>query len=166
MTRNDLESDGVPDHEGPLASKVATGDPQEGLDAGSRERRPASFDFGITAAEQREGEGLDGRIARELPDPAMDPYAEEPVQAVGVGSAEAGRLIEDDEGAHTDVTAESIAYSAGEDSGDLSAEEAAVHLVSEDLAGLTDDPDGYTNSALTEIDLTDPTFAGTPEQRN
>jgi hypothetical protein len=62
-----LDSEGVPDLEGPLPEKAMTGDPQEGL-APPNERPRASVDFGTTAEEQREGESLDMRIAREEPD--------------------------------------------------------------------------------------------------
>jgi len=44
-----------------------------------------------------------------------------------------GRLVEDDEGAHSDITAEAVAHEGGAaDDDDLSAEEAAIHLVAED----------------------------------
>ena len=42
-----------------------------------------------------------------------------------------GRLVEKDEGAHPDVTAEALATDS-HDISDLSAEEAAIHLVRED----------------------------------
>ena len=42
-----------------------------------------------------------------------------------------GRLVEEDEGAHPDVTAEALATDS-HDTSDLSAEEAAIHLVRED----------------------------------
>lgn len=42
-----------------------------------------------------------------------------------------GRLVEEDEGAHPDVTAEALAFDS-HDIEDLSAEEAAVHLIPED----------------------------------
>ena len=42
-----------------------------------------------------------------------------------------GRLVEEDEGAHPDVTAEALATDS-HDTSDLSAEEAAVHFVRED----------------------------------
>ncbi|MCU1458154.1 MAG: hypothetical protein JWL73_2246 [Actinomycetia bacterium] len=62
-----LDEEGVPDLNGPLDEKAATGDPQEGQSPpGIRPR--ASVDFGTTAEEQREGEGLDGRLSREVPD--------------------------------------------------------------------------------------------------
>lgn len=62
-----LDEEGIPDLNGPLPGKAATGDPQEGQ-APPGDRPRASVDFGTTAHEQREGEGLDGRLAREVPD--------------------------------------------------------------------------------------------------
>ena len=53
-----------------------------------------------------------------------------------------GRLVEDDEGAHSDITAEAVAHEGGPADDDLSAEEAAIHLVAED---------GY-DASLDEVD--------------
>jgi hypothetical protein len=62
-----LDEEGVPDLEGPLPEKVATGDPQEGVSPPNEEPQ-ASVDFGTTPAEERQGESLDDRLAREEPD--------------------------------------------------------------------------------------------------
>ena len=91
-------------------------------------------DFGTTAEEMHEGEPLDGRLAREVPDVLDDvdrpadesehadtPYSERAGQGVG-------RLVEPDEGARTDVEAEMIASDVGTDLGGYSAEEAAMHV--------------------------------------
>jgi Family of unknown function (DUF5709) len=43
---------------------------------------------------------------------------------------EPGRLVEDDEGVRTDVEADLVAYDSG-DRSDLSAEEAAIHVIEE-----------------------------------
>ena len=91
------------------------------------ERPVAVDDFGTTANEQRDGESLEGRIQRELPDPAMEvdvPYLSE---AEGIGDAPAGRIVDLDEGARTDDAKENVAYDAGRDEGMRSAEEAAMH---------------------------------------
>lgn len=111
----ELEEDGIPDHEGPLESKALTGDAQEGVSPPSVV--PAALDYGTTAAEHRAGESLDGRLARELPD-VQEPYPGEM----------AGRLVEEDEGARTDVTKETLAFDVGADAGGFSAEEAAMHI--------------------------------------
>src|SRR3954453_20168553 len=62
-----LADERVPGLAGPLDEKVMTGDPQEVLPPPNDAPR-ASVDFGTTADEQRHGESLDQRIAREVPD--------------------------------------------------------------------------------------------------
>ena len=55
-----------------------------------------------------------------------------PIETFGhPDNAVVGRLIEDDEGAHPDITAEALAKDS-HDTENLSAEEAAVHWVNED----------------------------------
>ncbi|HVF04076.1 MAG TPA: DUF5709 domain-containing protein [Frankiaceae bacterium] len=91
------------------------------------DRPVAVDDFGTTANEQRDGESLEGRLQREVPDPALEvdvPYLSE---AEGIGDAPAGRLVEPDEGARTDDVKENIATDVGRDEGLRSAEEAAMH---------------------------------------
>lgn len=46
-------------------------------------------------------------------------------------SAQEGRLVEDDEGAHEDTTPESVAHLAHGDTRWMSAEESAVHVIDE-----------------------------------
>jgi hypothetical protein len=90
--------------------------------------RPVAVDeFGTTANEQRDGESLEGRLQRELPDPALEvevPYLSE---AEGYGDTPTGRLVEPDEGARTDDVKENVATDVGRDEGLRSAEEAAMH---------------------------------------
>ena len=102
MTREDLE--GLPDTDFP---------PDEA----------SADDFGTTAAEMRDGEPLDGRIAREEPDviDLAGIEADESAPAVG-------RLIESDEGARADTEAEMVAADVGSDLGSYSAEESAMHV--------------------------------------
>lgn len=92
---------------------------------------------GVTAAEQRDGEGLDERLAEEVPDVSPPPGDEvgdlpggegEPVDPEA-GEERAGRLLAPDEGAHVDATKEEIASDVGIDGGAAGAEEAAVHVV-------------------------------------
>jgi len=124
---------------------------EEVLDEGySPPERPFAVEsLGTTGDEQRAGETLDQRLARERPD---GPW----LAGDGLGDAEdtdgelvdpeaggprSGRLVAPDEGAHprTDgVTGQDV----GIDGGAASAEEAAVHLV-EDTA-LISYPDGET----------------------
>jgi hypothetical protein len=125
----------------PVATQADTGvsgidiDVDESMSAGEildREHSPverpvAVNDWGTTAEETREGESLDGRLAREEPDPALDvevPYLSE---AEGIGDAPAGRIVDLDEGVRTDDVKENVAYDAGRDDGMRSAEEAAMH---------------------------------------
>ena len=94
--------------------------------------------FGNTPLEEAEGETLEQRVAQEEPEP--DPYVEAAHEAADpdagqvdpeVGDARAGRLVEPDEGAHTDVEKDAVATDVGIDGAAASAEEAAVHVVDE-----------------------------------
>ncbi|WP_327260501.1 DUF5709 domain-containing protein [Streptomyces sp. NBC_01232] len=95
---------------------------------------------GTTAAEQREGETLDQRLAQEVPEVGPDPGdglgdlpgGEGELRDAEVGTERAGRLTAPDEGAHADVTKELIAEDHGIDAGAASAEEAAMHIVQEE----------------------------------
>jgi hypothetical protein len=101
------------------------------------ERPWAVDDWGTTGDEEERGESLDGRLARELPEPrdadgdglgdASDTDGE--LLDEEVGDARAGRLAEDDDGTGADTEAELTAWDRGIDGGAASAEEAAVHLV-------------------------------------
>ncbi|MFD6437376.1 DUF5709 domain-containing protein [Streptomyces venezuelae] len=110
---------------------------------------------GTTAAEQHEGESLDERLRQEVPDDEV-PDAERPGRdGIGdlpdgegepvdpeAGQDRAGRLVAPDEGAHTDVDKQVFARDEGIDGGAAGAEEAAVHIVSdEDLPSAQDDRD-------------------------
>ena len=90
--------------------------------------RPVAVDeYGTTAGEQRDGEPLDLRLSREVPDPTMEvevPYLSE---AEGLGDAPAGRIVDTDEGAREDDVKENVAFDVGRDEGQRSAEEAAMH---------------------------------------
>lgn len=86
---------------------------------------PKNTRYGTTLEEQREGESLDQRLAQEEPD--IDADDAEPVDA-----NRAGRLVEPDEGAHSDTEAAPVATDVGRAGFAFSAEEAAVHIVDED----------------------------------
>jgi hypothetical protein len=88
--------------------------------------------FGNTAAEQREGETLDQRIAQEEPEP--DPYSEvtESIDDGQVGAERSGRLVAPDEGAHEDTERDALAFDVGIDGAGATAEEAAMHVIPED----------------------------------
>ncbi|MGW7431742.1 DUF5709 domain-containing protein [Streptomyces sp. NPDC054861] len=103
---------------------------------------------GTTAAEQRDGETLDQRLAQEVPD-AGAPVASDGIGDLPDGEGEpvdpeagaerAGRLVAPDEGAHEDTDKELVASDVGIDAGAAGAEEAAMHVVPEEEL---DDPDG------------------------
>ncbi|HVF19279.1 MAG TPA: DUF5709 domain-containing protein [Mycobacteriales bacterium] len=131
--------------------------PEEGVTSPA-DRPVAVLGYGTTTREQLVGEPLDGRLARELPDPTLDaieaietgapdPGIGSDEDSVGVGTAQSGRLVEPDEGARTDAEADAIASDVGMDDGALSQEELAMHVVDEADAGLTDDPDGYVDAS-------------------
>ncbi|MGH8922019.1 MAG: DUF5709 domain-containing protein [Actinomycetes bacterium] len=117
-------------------------DPIDPLDEGySPPERPwALDDWGTTAREEAEGERLDRRLARELPESGAD---EDEGDGLGdesdtdgelrddeVGDTRSGRLTDGGDGAGDH---ELYARDVGVDGAAASAEEAAVHLVVEDL---------------------------------
>lgn len=131
---------GLLDSEDTLLSD-GVGDP---LDRGwSPPERPWAVEHsGVTAAERRQGETLDQRLAEEMPDVAAsdgdgigdcqgtdgEPWDNE------VGVSRSGRLVAPNEGAHEDDESGLIATDVGIDGAAASAEEAAMHIVDEDTA--------------------------------
>jgi hypothetical protein len=117
----------------------------DALDEGySPAERPwAVDDFGVTPREEADGEGLDGRLARELPDEeaASDDGLGDASDTDGellddqVGSGRAGRLVESDQGDVRDDDEELYATDVGVDGAAASAEEAAIHIVSDPSDG-------------------------------
>lgn len=103
------------------------------LDEGfvTRERWSPAQGFGNTAAEMRRGETLDQRIAQEEPDTALDDW-EDDGEEHEVGDVRAGRLVAPDEGAHEDHEPDAVAYDVGIDGSAASAEEAAMHVISDE----------------------------------
>jgi hypothetical protein len=83
----------------------------------------------------REGEHetLDERLEEEIPEP--DPYAvddqDEILDDGEVGDERAGRLVDPNEGIGPDVESNLVGNDVGIDGGAASAEEAAVHIVSD-----------------------------------
>ena len=133
-----LDEEGIPDLEGPLPGKAATGDGQEGVPPPSEV--PASLDFGTTLSEQREGESLDRRVSRELSD--VDAELEDPEEDPDALEA---ILVEDDEGTRPDTDADLAASAVDAGTSGTSAEEAAVQI-DDEAPGATDDADpGYVS---------------------
>jgi hypothetical protein len=117
------------------------------------EKWSAGQRWGNTPLEEELGETLDQRLEQEIPEP--DPYelAESEnldplVEPEGVGALDgldgpealdeagterAGRLVEPDQGAEMDTEKDLIASDVGIDGAGASAEEAAVHVVEDDL---------------------------------
>jgi len=114
------------------------------------ERWTSAIRYGTTAEEQEEGESLDQLLAEEEPDPALDfdDDEESPEDTAGDDEAgdedvdglllddgpapRAGRLVQEDEGAHPAAEADLVARDVGIDGGAASAEEAALHVVDDD----------------------------------
>ena len=91
------------------------------------ERANASADFGTTALEQAEGEPLEGRLARELPDDAPDIRpAEDPDRAVGQLEQDTSTTPDTDSG--TFRTADDIEATADPSVGGEGPEEGAMHV--------------------------------------
>ena len=91
------------------------------------ERPGASVDFGTTSTEQAEGEALDGRLARELPDDAPDVRpAEDPQRADAQFEQDLDTTPVTDSG--TQRTADDIEATADAPVGGEGPEESAVHI--------------------------------------
>lgn len=111
------------------------------LDTGwSPAERPwAVLDWGTTEREELAGESLTGRLAREIPEQQeVDGDGRGDISGTDgelidreVGRVRAGRLVETPE-SWGDEEPELYGLDVGIDSGDASAEEAAVHLVPEE----------------------------------
>lgn len=109
---------------------------EEPLDEGYSppERWSVGEGFGNTALEEETGETLEQRIAQEEPEP--DPYEQaafededEDVDDGEVGTARAGRLVDENRGIGPDVDSEMIGEDVGIDGAGAGAEEAAVHII-------------------------------------
>lgn len=87
-----LEDQGIPDHEGPLPSKVRTGAQREGMIPPGTDAQTVDR-FGTTAAEQARGEHLSQRLEAEFPDADAEIVRDDPGQMTTTGDAET-----DDEG--------------------------------------------------------------------
>jgi hypothetical protein len=144
--QDDIEDDGVLD-----ASDTLEGNPgDDPLDPGilPADRWSAGMRFGSTEAEEEAGESLDQLLAEEEPDITVEPDDEKPEDIAGDEDAgdedvdglllddgpdpRSGRLVAEDEGAHSDAEADLVARDVGIDGGGAGAEEAAVHVVEDD----------------------------------
>jgi hypothetical protein len=94
---------------------------------------------GVTAEEGREGETLNERLHQEEPDPTAEVDVESADADEGddpadqfAGDKRSGRLVEPDEGIREDTEKDAVARDVGIDGGAASAEEAAMHDISEE----------------------------------
>lgn len=86
--------------------------------------------FGNTAAEMRQGETLEQRLAQESPDTTADEPVPEGRDDREVGGRRAGRLVDANDGyTGEDTESASIGHDVGISGGAASAEEAAVHII-------------------------------------
>ena len=91
------------------------------------ERPGASVDFGTTAEEQAEGESLDGRLARELPDDAPDVRPAEDPQRADAQLDQDLDTADSDSG--TNRTGDDVEATADAAIGGEGPEESAVHVI-------------------------------------
>lgn len=103
-------------------------DPDENMQTGYSppDREPYNLKHFPTPREEHDGESLDERLAEEVPDVSVDD--------IDAADAEprAGRLLAPDEGVGPDEEKDEIAEDVGPAGYASSAEEAAVHIRSED----------------------------------
>jgi hypothetical protein len=106
--------------------------PEDWMPEGPPDEPVAADDYGTTGQEQRGGEPLDGRLAREEPETSVDPLRprgpDEPWDGYTEPRISAGRLITDDQGARPDTEATEVAEDLGSDDGRFAAEEQAVRV--------------------------------------
>ena len=104
------------------------------------DRDPGTDRWGTTAFEESQGESLDQLLSEEEPD------VFEQEAPLDDADPRAGRLVAENEGIGPDEEKDEVATDAGFAGSAASAEEAAVHVVDEDDAPTSDDPDGYITS--------------------
>ncbi len=120
------EDDGIPEvsqDDSPTQDRAE--DPQFAPVPG--EQPGASADFGTTAREQAEGESLDDRLAREIPDEASDVRpAEDPSRAQAQLEQDLDTTPRSDSG--TERTADDVEATADAPVGVQGPEESAMHV--------------------------------------
>jgi hypothetical protein len=115
--------------------------------------RPRALDaFGNTAEEALRGETLEQRVAQEEPEDQPsedDEYDEQADAGSSAGRLRSGRLVAPDEGFGEDREKDLVGFDVGIDAGAASAEEAAVHVISDEEA-LAEDFDEETEAMLSQ----------------
>lgn len=110
--------------------------------------RPASTRFGETHWEEARGETLDQRAAQEEPE-VWEADGPPPAHR---DELRAGRLVEDDDAVASGGT-DAFALDAGVAGGAASAEEAAVHVLEEEVPGVVDDPRTHDDDEVAAQDV-------------
>jgi hypothetical protein len=120
------EDDGIPEvSQDDFPTQDRAEDPQFAPVPG--DRPGASADYGTTAREQAEGESLDDRLAREIPDDAPDVRpSEDPSRASSQLEQDLDTTPRTDSG--TERTADDIEATADAPVGGQGPEEAAMHV--------------------------------------
>lgn len=144
------ESEDLRDYEVLDAADTLTGNPgDDPLDRGvvTPAHWSSAMKFGATAGEQQAGESLDQLLAAEEPDISLDGAT--PPEDLGWdenategdidrlsrhqdADPRTGRLLPDDEGVFLGSKVELVAQDAGIDGGGATAEETAIHMVTDD----------------------------------
>ncbi len=122
------EDNGIPDLEDGSPEAADAEDPEFAPPPG--ERANASVDFGTTAAEQADGESLDGRLDREVPDVDVAPGtrpAEDPDGPASQLEQDVDADRRDDSG--TDSIGDDVIATAEDPIGGEGPEERAMHPV-------------------------------------
>jgi hypothetical protein len=102
------------------------------------EKYSAGQGYGNTPLEESLGESFDQRLRQEDPEPdpyeqaALDDVVDEQGEDEEVGDQRAGRLVAPDEGTHLDAEKDAVAQDVGIDGAAASAEEAAMHVMSDE----------------------------------
>lgn len=136
-TGGDYSDDYSVDDENQLSVEdtLGDGDVADELDRGYSppERYSPGQGYGNTPWEEEHRATIDQRRGQEIPDP--DPYAEtdgdDYVDDGEVGTVRAGRLVDPDQGLGEDTESDLVGDDVGIDGAAASAEEAAMHIVTD-----------------------------------
>jgi Family of unknown function (DUF5709) len=152
MSEYELSGSGDVDYGNPLTPEESVGEDEFGEDISdgySPAERPWGVSaWGVTSYEESGHESLARRLAREQREPTDEPEGDGIGDSIGtdgeliddqVGDRRAGRLVLGDVD-ELDPRSDYRATDAGIDGAGASAEEAAVHVVSDDLDAGTDGP--------------------------
>lgn len=120
------EDDGIPEVSQDDSPTISENEDPEFM-AMPGERATATVDFGTTAEEQAEGESLDGRLAREIPDDAPDVRPAEDPQRADAQLEQDRDTTDSDSG--TNRTGDDVEATADAAIGGEGPEEGAVHVI-------------------------------------